>query len=80
MVVGQGLRLALAGVAIGAMAALLLARRLSSFSQLLYGVQAQDPWTLLAISLVLIGAALLACYLPARRAARVDAMVALRCD
>jgi len=78
MVVGGGLRLALIGVAIGVTAALILGRILSSFSQLLYGVQPWDPLTLIAISLVLIGTTLLACYLPARRAAGVDPMTALR--
>jgi predicted permease len=77
MVVGQGLRLAVAGIAIGAVAALLLARLLPSFSHLLYGVWPWDPFTLIAVSLVLISVSLLACYLPARRAARVDPMIAL---
>jgi len=80
MVMQQGLQLALTGIAIGAAAALLLARLLASFSHLLFGVRANDPWTLLAVSLALMSTALLACYLPARRAARVDPMVALRCD
>ena len=78
MVVGQGLRLAVAGVGIGAVAALILAPLLSSFSHLLYGVRAADPVTFIAVALGLLGAALLACYLPARRAARLDPMIALR--
>jgi len=78
MVIGQGLRLALAGVAIGALASLVFARVLTSFSHLLYGVGAKDPLTLIAVAAVLISVALLACYLPACRAARVDPMVALR--
>jgi predicted permease len=78
MVIGQGLRWAGAGVAIGAVASFFLARLLASFSHLLYGVGAEDPLTLIAVSLALIGVALLACYLPARRAARVDPMLALR--
>jgi putative ABC transport system permease protein len=78
MVVGGGLRLALIGVAIGVAAALILGRILSSFSHLLYGVRPWDPLTLVAISAVLICATLLACYLPARRAAGVDPMIALR--
>jgi predicted permease len=78
MVVGGGLRLALIGIAIGVIATLILGRILSSFSHLLYGVQPWDPLTLIAVSLVLIGATLLACYLPARRAAGVDPMIALR--
>ena len=78
MVIWQGLRLALAGIAIGAVAALILTRVLSSFSHLLYGVQANDPLTFIAASFVLLSAALLACYLPARRAARLDPLAALR--
>ena len=80
MVIGGGLRLALIGVAIGLAAALILGRVLSSFSNLLYGVQPWDPLTLIAISLVLICATILACYLPARRAAGVDPMIALRIE
>jgi len=78
MLIGQALRLGLAGVVIGAVAAFILTRVLASFSRLLYGVRAWDPVTLIAVSLVLISADFLACYLPARRAARVDPMIALR--
>ena len=78
MVVGVGLRLALIGVAIGVTVALILGRILSSFSELLYGIRPWDPLTMIAISLVLICTTLLACYLPARRAAGVDPMIALR--
>ena len=78
MLVGQGLRLTLAGVAIGAVAALALTRTLTSFSHLLYGVGANDPVTFVAVSMLLLGAALAACYIPARRAARLDPMTALR--
>jgi predicted permease len=78
MVLGQGLRMAFAGLAIGVSAALILTRLLLSFSHLLYGVGASDPVTLVSVSAVLLGVAILACYLPARRAMRVDPMVALR--
>jgi predicted permease len=80
MVIGQGLRLALAGLLIGTVCALLLARLLSSFSRLLYGVRTNDPLTFVAVSLVLVGVSVLACYLPARRASRFDPMVAFRCE
>jgi predicted permease len=78
LVVGHGLRLALAGLAIGAALALILTRVLTSFSHLLYGVGASDPATFVTISALLTVVAVLACYIPARRATRVDPMVALR--
>ena len=74
-VVGQGFKLTLVGVAVGLTGALLLTRVISSF---LYGVTRTDPVTLACVSLALAGVALLASYLPARRAARIDPMVALR--
>jgi predicted permease len=80
MVVRHGLGLALAGLSIGIAAALILTRLLSSFSHLLYGVGASDPFTLVAVSAVLAGVALLACYVPARRATRTDPMAALRSE
>jgi predicted permease len=80
MVMGQGLRLAVAGLTIGAAAALLLAHLLSSFSQLLYGVRTDDPLTFITVSLVLTTATLLASCLPACRAMRVDPMRALRTE
>ena len=78
MVVGQGLTLALAGLAIGVVAALILTRVLSSFSLLLYGVGASDPVTFITVSVMLLFVAVVACYIPTRRAMRVDPMVALR--
>jgi putative ABC transport system permease protein len=80
LLIGQGLGLAIAGVAVGAVAALILARLLASFSQLLYGVTPGDPLTFATVSLVLMGTAFLACYIPARRATRIDPMQALRSE
>jgi predicted permease len=78
LLIGRELRLVLAGVAIGAGGALILTPTLSSLSHLLYGVGSSDPLTFATVSVVLIGVASLACYVPARRAAKVDPMVALR--
>ena len=75
MVVTQGMQLALVGVVIGVGSALGLTRLMSS---LLYGVKPWDPITILLVAVLLSGVTLLATYLPARRASRVDPMVALR--
>jgi predicted permease len=75
LVLGEGLRLSLVGVVVGIACALALTRVMRN---LLYGVSATDPITFFTVSAVLVGVALAACYLPARRAARVDPIVALR--
>ena len=75
LAVGHGLKLVLIGLVVGLAAAFILTRVMTS---LLFGVSATDPPTIVIISLVLIAVALLASYIPARRATKVDPMVALR--
>ena len=75
LVLGKGMRLALVGLALGLVGALLLTRLIESQ---LFGVSASDPLTYAGLALLLAAVALLACYLPARKAMKVDPMVALR--
>jgi predicted permease len=77
LMVSQGMTLAAIGVGIGLAVAVAVTRVMAS---LLFGVSATDPATFVVIALALAGVALLACYIPARRATRVDPMVALRCE
>ena len=75
LILGHGARMALAGISIGAAAALALTHLMSSE---LFGVSPRDPLTFVAVAALLLIVALAACYIPARRAMRVDPMVALR--
>jgi putative ABC transport system permease protein len=77
LILGQGLRLTIVGLGLGILVALALMRVLVS---LLFDVRAYDPSTYTAVTLLLTAVELLACYIPARRAMRVDPMVALRYD
>ena len=77
LILQQGLTLALVGAALGLIAAFVLTRFLAA---LLFGVHAADPLTFSSVALLLIAVALLACWIPARRATKVDPMIALRCE
>jgi ABC-type antimicrobial peptide transport system permease subunit len=77
MVLGQGAKLAAVGVGIGLIGALALTRVMST---LLFEVSVTDPATFAAVVTLLAFVTLLACYIPARRATKVDPMVALRCE
>jgi putative ABC transport system permease protein len=77
VVVGQGLKPIAAGLLAGLIATLALTRLIQA---LLYQVSPRDPWTIAAISAVLAAVACLACYVPARRATKIDPIAALRCE
>jgi putative ABC transport system permease protein len=83
MILRQGMTLALLGVAMGLACAYVLTRYLESrmnFSQMLYGVHSFDPPAYGVTAALLLLVALAACYIPARRATKVDPLAAIRCD
>jgi ABC-type antimicrobial peptide transport system permease subunit len=77
LVVGRGMALAIIGIVIGIAGAAMLMRSMQS---VLFGIESSDPWTFVQVTLVLLGAALLASWLPARRALAIDPVSALRYD
>jgi putative ABC transport system permease protein len=77
LIIGEGMRVVMIGIGIGIVGALVLGRTLSS---LVFGVTVRDPTTFTVVAMILAGVALAACVIPARRAARVDPMVALGCE
>ena len=77
LVIGQGMRLVLIGLCIGLFGAIALTRVIST---LLFGVGTKDPVTFVAVAALLSLVAFVACYIPARRATRVDPLLALRCE
>ena len=78
MVVRQGMILTVIGIAIGLVAAYVLTKYLESLTSMLFGVKPRDPWTFAVIAVLLVGVALIACLVPARRATKVDPLRALR--
>lgn len=80
LIVMQAIRMAATGLGIGVFASIVLVRLLPSFSHLLYGVGQNDPLTLFGVSAVLLISAMVACYVPARRAMRIDPMDCLRTE
>jgi ABC-type antimicrobial peptide transport system permease subunit len=78
MVIGQGLRLILIGLGIGMVGAFIMGRLLASIPNMLHNVNPTDPLTFAGIPFMLAAVALIACYLPVRRAVRIDPMKALR--
>ena len=77
LVVGQGTRMVLLGVCVGVAASLALTRLMT---HQLYGVSSRDPLTFIGVAVGLLIVAVFACYIPARRATRIDPIIALRCE
>jgi ABC-type antimicrobial peptide transport system permease subunit len=77
LIISQGMKLVLIGIVIGLAGAFAVTRAVSS---LLFGVGATDPVTFVGVAILLVAVALLACWIPARRAAKVDPLIALRSE
>ena len=80
MILRQGLTLTLLGVVLGLAGAYVLAKKLQSQLDMLYGIEPTDPMTFGVIAVFLMLVALVACYIPARRATKVDPLIALRAE
>ena len=80
MIIRQAISMAGMGLGVGTLAAVTLVRLVPSFSHLLYGVSHNDPLTIFGVSAVLLMSALLACFIPARRAMQTEPLNSLRCE
>ena len=78
MILRQGMVLTIIGIALGLGSAFVVTKYLESLTTMLFGVQPRDPWTFAVIAIFLTAVALIACFIPARRATKVDPLVALR--
>jgi putative ABC transport system permease protein len=78
MILGQGMVMTSIGIVLGLVSAFVLSKYLDSLTTMLFGVPPRDPWTFAVIAMLLSVVALIACLIPARRATKVDPLVALR--
>jgi putative ABC transport system permease protein len=78
MILRQGMVLTIIGIALGLGSAFVVTKYLESLTTMLFGVRPRDPWTFAVIAIFLTAVALIACFIPARRATKIDPLVALR--